>query len=79
MRTTSSPVNNGINFEGIGFSTPVRHIEKLKAQNENLAINVFWWNDGVIVYRLSKNPKTRNRINLMLIESGEMQHYTFVR
>ena len=40
-RTTSYPTNDGINYEGIDFPTPIKQIDKLKAQNENLAINVF--------------------------------------
>ena len=48
----------------------ISQIDKLKAQNEDLAINVFGWSDRVIVYRVSKKPKEVNRINRMLIESG---------
>ena len=78
-RTTSYPINDGINYEGIDFPTPINQTDKLEAQNENLAINVFGWSDRVIVYRVSKKTKEVNRINLMLIESGEKQHYTFVK
>ena len=49
-RTSSYPINDGINWSGIVFPTPVKQIDKLEAQNENLAINVFGWeNDCVIV------------------------------
>ena len=51
---TSYPINDGINYEGIDFPTPVKQIDRLEAQNENLAINVFGWNDAVIVYRTRK-------------------------
>ena len=76
-RTTSYPTNDGINYEGIDFPTPIKQIDKLEAQNENLAINVFGWSDRVIVYRVSKKTKKVNRINLMLIESRGKQHYTY--
>ena len=79
QRTTSYLINDGINYEGIDFPTPVKQIDKLEAQNENLAINVFGWSDRVIVYRVTKKPKEVNRINLMLIESGEIQHFTYVK
>ena len=78
-RTASYPTNDGINYKGIDFPTPIKQIDKLEAQNENLAINVFGWSYRVIVHRVSKNPKEVNRINLMLVESGEIQHYTYVK
>jgi len=57
LRIPSYPTNDGINYEGIDFPTPVNQIDKLEEQNENLAINVFGWNDQVIVYRLSTKDK----------------------
>jgi len=42
-RTTSYPTEDGLNFTGIDFSTPVSQIDKLERQNPNLAINVFGW------------------------------------
>ena len=36
---------------------PIKDVDKLEAQNENIAINVFWWNDWVIVYRISEQAK----------------------
>ena len=72
--------NDGINYAGIDFPTPVKQIEKLEKQNGKLAINVFGWeNDTVIVHRISSKEKSVKRINLMLIESGEIQHYCYVK
>ena len=51
-------------------------MEKFKEQNRNLAINVF--GKYVIVHRQSKKKAKVPRINLMLIESGEKQHYCYV-
>ena len=79
-RPSSCPVVDGINYEGIDFPTPVKQIDKLEAQNRNLAVNVFGWeNNFVIVHRLSRKKANVPRINLMLIESGEMQHYCHVK
>ena len=73
-------VNDGINYEGIDFPTPVKQIEKLEAQNRNLAINVFGWeNNCVIVHRISKKEAIVPRINMMLIASGIIQHYCYVK
>lgn len=71
-------LNDGINYEGIVFPTRVKQIDKLDAQNRNLAMNVFGCeNDCVIVHRISR--RNVPRINMMLIESGEKQHYFYVR
>ena len=79
-RPSYYPVNDGIDYEGIDFPTPVKQIDKLEAQNKNLAINVFGWeNNCVIVHRISKKEANVPRINLMLIESGEIQHYCYVK
>ena len=80
QRPSKYPVNDGINYEGIDFPTPVKQIDKLEKQNPNLAINVFGWEkDTVIVHRISTKEPNVPRINLMLIESGEIQHYCFVK
>ncbi len=50
--------------------------------NRNLAINVFGWeneNNCVTVHRISKREKIIPRISLILIESGEIQHYCYVK
>ena len=80
QRPSKYPVNDGINYEGIDFPTPVKQIDKLEAQNRNLAINVFGWeNNTVIVHRISRKEPVVPRINLMLIEKGEIQHYCYVK
>ena len=80
QRPSKYPVNDGIKNKGIDFPTPVKQIDKLEAQNGNLAINVFGWeNNTVIVHRISRKEPNVPRINLMLIESGKIQHYCYVK
>ena len=80
QRPSKYPVNDGINYRGIDFPTLVKQIEKLEAQNANLAINIFGWEDNcVIVHQISKKEAKVPGINLMLIESGEIQHYCYVK
>ena len=80
IRPRSYPVDDGIDYTDIVFATPVKQMDKLEAQNANLAINVFGWeNDHVIVHRVSKKEAHVPRINLMLIASGEKRHYCFVK
>ena len=80
QRPSKYPVNDGINYGGIDFPTPVKQIDNLEAQNKKLAINVFGWeNNCVIVHRISRKEPNVPRIKLMLIESGEIQHYCYVK
>ena len=73
-RTSSYPTNDGLNFEGIDFPTPVSQISKLERQNPGIAINVFGWDkEEVIVYRLSEQGGN------MLIKKEENTHYCLVK
>ena len=79
-RTSSYPTEDGLNFTGIDFPTPVLQIDRLERQNHNLAINVFGWENGrVVVYRISEKGGETPRINLMLTKQGENTHYSFVK
>ena len=80
MRTSSYPTEDGLNFTGIDFPTPVSQIGRLERQNQNLAINVFGWEDGrVIVHRISEKDGEIPRINLMLVKKDENSHYCLVK
>ena len=79
-RTLSYPTEDGLNFTGIDFPTPVWQIDRLERQNENLAINVFGWEKGqVVVHRISEKGGEIQRINLMLIKQGENTYYSLVK
>ena len=79
-RTSSYPTNDGLNFEGIDFPTPVSQIDKLERQNPNLALNVFGWeNEQVIVHRISEKDGSIPRINLMITKQGDNTHYSWVK
>ena len=79
-RISSYPTNDGLNFEGIDFPTPVSQIDRLERQNPNLAINVFGWDkEQVIVHRISEQDGNIPRINLMLTHQGENTHYSYVK
>ena len=50
QRPSSYPTNDGLDFTGIDFPTPVLQIAKVERQNPNLKLNVFGWeNEQVIV------------------------------
>ena len=79
-RTSSYPTEDGLNFEGIDFPTPVSQNDRLERQNMNLAINVFGWkNNRVIVHRISEKGGETSRINLILTKQGENTHYSYVK
>ena len=80
QRTSSYPTNDGLNFEGINFPTPVSQIDKLERQNPNLALNVFGWeNEQVIVHRISEKEGHIPRIHLMITKQGDNTHYSWVK
>ena len=79
-RTWSYPTEDGLNFTGIDFPTPVSQIDRLERQNKNLSINVFGWEKGhVVVHRISEKGGEISRINLMLTTQGENTHYSYVK
>ena len=80
IRTSSYPTEDGLNFTGIDFPSPVSQFGRLERQNPNLAINVFGWEGGhVVVYRISEKGGEIPRINLMLTKQGENSHYSYVK
>ena len=80
IRPSSYPTEDGLNFTGIDFPTPVSQIDRLERQNMNLAINVFGWeNEQVVVHRISEKGGEISRINLMITKQGENTHYSYVK
>ena len=82
QRPSKYPVEDGINYEGIDFPTPIKQIDKLEKQNRQLAITVYGWENGrAVVYRISDKEQEEDVIDipLMLIESGTKQHYCWVK
>ena len=79
-KASTYTTEDGRNFTGIDFPTPVSQIDKVEKQNPNLEINVSGWeNDHVIVHRISEKDGALPRINLMLILQGENTNYSFVK
>ena len=79
-RTSSYPTEDGLDFTGIDFPTPVSQIDRLEKHNENLAINVFGWKTGrVVVHRISEKGGEIPRINVILTKQGENTHYSLVK
>ena len=76
-RPSSYPINDNLNFDGIGFPTPITDISKIEQQN-NLTINVFGWSNAVTTQRLSEKAAVK-RINLLLIEKDGQTHYTWIK
>ena len=78
QRPSKYPTADGLDFTDINAPTPISQIGKVERQN-NLAINVFGWDKGITVHRLSKQPQDIPRINLLLIEKAGKFHYTWIK
>ena len=76
-RPSKYPQQDGLDFTGIDAPTPISQIPRVERQND-LAINVFGWDKGVIVHHISKQPEDMPRINLLLIEAGKF-HYAWIK
>ena len=63
---------------GVDAPKPISQIPKVERRN-NLAINIFGWDKGVIVYQLSKQPHDMPRTNILLIEKAGKFHYTWIK
>ena len=80
QRRSNYPTNDGLNFAGIDFPTPVSQIDRLERQNPNLALNVFGWEkEQVIVHRISEKDGSMPRINVMITKKGENTHCSLVK
>ena len=78
QRPTKYPTEDGLDFTGIDAPTPISQIPKVEWQND-LAINVFGWDKGVIVHHISNQPEGMPRTNLLLIEKAGKFHYTWIK
>ena len=77
-RPSKYPQQDGLDFTGIDAPTPISQIPRVEQQND-LSINVFGWDKGVIVHHISKQPRDMPRINLLLIEKAGKFHYTRIK
>ena len=77
-RPSKYPTNDGLSFEGINAPTPISQILRVERQN-NLAINVFGWDKGVIVHHISKQPEDMPKVNVLLIEKDSKFHYAWIK
>ena len=60
--------NDGLDVRGTDAPKHISQINKLENQKKKIAINVFSWDKGVIVYRLSKQHEAVPRTNPLLVE-----------
>ena len=77
-RPSKYPQQDGLDFTGVDDPTPVSQVPKVELQND-LAINVFGWDKGVIIHHISGQPEAMPRINLLLIEKAGKYHYTRIK
>jgi len=78
QRPTKYDTNDGLDFAGIDAPTPVSQIQTVERRND-LEINVFGWDKGIVIHYISKQPGDMARINLLLLERAGKFHYTWVK
>ncbi|XP_064629257.1 uncharacterized protein LOC135488549 [Lineus longissimus] len=72
------PFRDTLDFRGVDSPTPLSQVGTVEAKND-LAINVFGYDNGVYPLRVSEAPAYLQRTNLLLVEKGERQHYTWIK
>ena len=81
-------MEDGLNFDGINAPTPLDQVKRVEKHN-NLAINVFGYeNNSIVYYRMSKQPGDISRKNILLIlkedtsaegDVGIKTHYVWIK
>ena len=79
-RPSKYPTEDGFDFTGISFPTPLHEIPKVEKLN-NIAINVLGWKDGkVIIYHASEmEAENIPSVNVMLITKDHINHYCYIK
>ena len=79
-RPSQYPTEDGFDFTGILFPTPLHEIPKVEKLN-NIAINVLGWKDGeVVIYHVSEmGGQDIPCVNLMLITKEQINHYCYIK
>ncbi|XP_071138792.1 uncharacterized protein [Mytilus edulis] len=70
---------DSLNLTGIDFPVSLSKVEKFEKQN-NLSINVFGWEDGVIFpLYMTKMSNGSNEIDLLYLSNDENSHYCWIK
>jgi len=71
-----------LNMDGLNFPIQIRDIPKFERQNQDISINVLYWdeeeNEFSIEY-LSLESKRRHHVNLLLLSDGSNRHYVWIK
>jgi hypothetical protein len=76
--TKYRPFWGSLDFTGIDSPTPLTQIKKVERQNR-LAINMFEYDKGIYQLHISEAPAHIPRVNLLLIEKGGVQNFTWIK
>ena len=82
QRPSKYPTDDGLDFTGISFPTPLNEIPKVKKQN-NIAINVLGFDNKTkkerILYVSEMKSENIPSCNVMLITKGSTSHYCYIK
>ena len=76
--TKYQPFLDELNIEGIRWPTPIEDIAKFE-KNNNMAINVFGYEEEHIVSIRISSFTSEREINLLLITGDEKRHYCLIK
>ena len=80
QRPSKYPVDDGLDFTGNSFSTPLHETPKVEKLN-NTAINVLGWKDGKVNILHASKMEGENvpSYNFMLVKKGSNSHYCYIK
>ena len=82
QRPSKYPANDGLDFTGISFPTPLNEISKVEKLN-NIAINVLSFDNKTkkarILYVSEMKGENLPSYNLMLLTKGSTSHYCYIK
>ena len=74
------PYEKQYNWKGLEFLVSIKNIYKFEKNNPGIAVNVLFSkkkSQNIYTVRRSEhNVKCKKQVNLLMIEDGEMRHYT---
>ena len=80
QRPSKYPIDDGLDFTGISFPTPLHEIPKVERLN-NIAINVLGFQNGkaTILHASEMEGENIPSYNVMFITRGPVSHYCYIK
>ena len=74
------PYEHEINMSGIDFPVPLTHLNIFEAQNLDISVNVFTYEDkDILPLRITTHSERLHHVNLLLLKQGQKCHYCLIK